>query len=203
MRYGKKIKIVLAVALLLGIFSIYQSGQNIFVQRSEDIRYTLSPTPIATFQQNSSHSTPTPTTETTSKKMTESQTIPSPTPTSTCGLGQPTPITPDRSVRIDSVSPTSGKTGDVIIITGSGFGKSSFYYSNPRDFSGMVSFYGLPCGYNSGGAPPAVSGDWDYSWWADNQVKVKVPGVSSGDFQVEVTSSDGKRSNRINFRVLP
>lgn len=195
MRYVKKIKVVLAVALLLGIFSVLQSKQNIFVQRAEDIQYALSPASTATFQQNSISPTPSSDTEISSKK------IPSPTPTGICGLGQPTPVTPDPSVHVGSISPTSGKVGDTIIISGYGFGKSSFYYPDPTKFLGGVSFYGTPCGYNSGGAFPAEQGA---GWWNDNQIKVKVPGVASGQiFQVEVTSSDGKKSNRVNFQVLP
>lgn len=127
--------------------------------------------------------------------------VPSSTP-NPCRMGPPPNITADPSVQLISISPTSGKVGDVIILKGSGFGKSSFDFPDPTKFLGGVSFYGRPCGYNSGGAPPATSGDWDYSGWTDNQVKVKVPGVSPGDFQVEVTSSDGKRSNRLDFQVL-
>lgn len=123
-----------------------------------------------------------------------------PTPTSNpCRMGEPSVVVPDPSVRLDSVSPSSGKIGDTIVIKGSGFGKSSFYFSDPTKFLGMVSFYGKPCGYNSGGAAPAEQ--WA-GWWSDDTVKVKVPNVSPGGFQIEVTSSDGKRSNRLDFQVL-
>lgn len=128
---------------------------------------------------------------------------PFPSPTANpCGLGKPTPVTSDPSVHLDWVTPSSGKVGETIILKGSGFGKSSFYFSDPTKFLGGVSFYGSLCGYNSGGAPLVCTDDWDYSCWTETELKVKVPGVSSGSFNIEVMSSDGKRSNRINFQVI-
>lgn len=131
---------------------------------------------------------------------------PSPFPKDPLPENSPSPIPSPTSflssVKLESVSPTSGKVGDVITIKGSGFGKSSFYYPDPTEFMGGVSFYG-PSGQNSGGAPSACTADWDYSCWSDNQIKVKVPGVKPGfTFQVEVTSSDGQKSNRVSFEVL-
>lgn len=127
-----------------------------------------------------------------------------PTPTiSPCRMGSPTPVTPDPSVRIDSITPTTGREGDIIVIKGSGFGKSSFYFPDPTKFLGGVSLYGTLCGYNSGGLPQATN-NGDYSSWTDTEIKVKVPPsglISPGSFQLEVTSSDGKRSNRVNFQI--
>ncbi len=115
----------------------------------------------------------------------------------------PTPtIIINSSAHIYSITPTSGKIGDVITIKGSGFGKSSFDFPDPTKWHGMVSFYG-PSGLNSGGAPPATTKDWDYSWWNDDHVNVKVPGVKPGfTFQVEVESATGERSNPVSFKVL-
>lgn len=131
--------------------------------------------------------------------------FPSSIPTSTpnpCSMGKAPSVTPDPSVHLDSVSPTSGKVGDVVIIKGSGFGKSSFYFPDPTKYQGGVSFYGSLCGYNSGGAPLACTKEWDYSCWTETELKIKVPGVSAGGFKIEVMSSDGKRSNRLDFQVL-
>lgn len=136
------------------------------------------------------HISTTPTTQTTTVTHTQP---PAPTPV-------PAQSAPSiSSVRIDSISPTSGKVGDTIIITGSGFGKSSFYFANPKDFKGGVSFYGSS-GHNSGGAPPAEQ--WA-GWWSDSQIKVKVPGVKAGTtYSVEVVSADGVKSgNLVSFTI--
>lgn len=154
------------------------------------VKATSNPTPKLT-------ATPLPT----NKPTTDPSNIPVSTP-NPCRMGKPASVIPDSSVRLDSVLPTSGKVGDIIIIKGSGFGKSSFYYPDPTKFLGGVSFYGTLCGYNSGGAPLACTQDWDYSCWSETELKIKVPGVSTGGFQIEVMSSDGKRSNRLDFQVL-
>lgn len=134
----------------------------------------------------------------------QSNQFPSPKPSIMASpIPIPTPlVNTESSVQIESISPSKGKVGDVIVIQGKGFGKSSFYYPDPTNWKGMVSFYG-PSGQNSGGAPSACTKDWDYSCWSDNQVKIKVPGVQPGfTFQIEVTSSDGEKSNRLPFEVI-
>lgn len=118
--------------------------------------------------------TPTPT----SNPILSPTSTPKPTPTLT-----PSP-TPQIIVKIDSITPTSGNYGSEITIKGSNFG-----YVN-----GSVSFYNSS-GINSGGST-IVS-------WSDSEVKGKVPFVKSdSDYQVEVGTSNGKKSNRIAFRVL-
>lgn len=196
--------IIFVTAFVAGIFVIKQinvkeSKQSAVNQQITNKESTLATSLNSPIPQQSSSPVPKQSLKPT-PTITASQT-PSPTP-NPCRMGPPPTITSDSTVQLTSVSKTSGKVGDIIILKGSGFGKSSFYFPDPTKFLGGVSFYGRPCGYNSGGAPPATSGDWDYSWWTDNQVKVKVPGVSSGNFQVEVTSSEGKRSNRLDFQVL-
>lgn len=111
----------------------------------------------------------------------------------------PTPI-PNYSVHLNAISPLQGKVGDTIILTGSGFGKSSFYYPDPSQFQGMISFYG-PSGQNSGAAP--WGGEWKISDWTDAEIKARVPGVTPGTiYQVGVTSSEGQKSNRVSFEVI-
>jgi len=170
---------------------------------------------ISTLQTSESSESVTPPVSTPSSRMLspEAENLDSPSPTSKSTVQNkptatpqltvtPTPsqVNVQSSVRIESISPNSGKVGDEFIIKGSGFGKSSLYYPDPTKFQGMISFYG-PSGQNSGGAP------WGCEWckdnWSDTQIKARVPGVATGvTFQVEVTSSDGQKSNRVNFRVI-
>lgn len=195
--------ILIGILLTVGIATVVY--QNKFTNQPITQNPQQSATPQATSEQSSRTSStkpPTPTpkpintpsaTPVFSPKLLLPKNSPSPIPSPTPSLS---------SVKLDSISPTSGKVGDVITITGSGFGKSSFYYPDPTKFKGGVSFYG-PSGQNSGGAPSACTADWDYSCWRDNQIKVKVPGIKPGfTFQIEVTSSDGQKSNRVSFEVL-
>lgn len=196
-RFSPVFLLPVAAIILLVIYAKYQNNSGQFLA---SVKQTV-PTPTVA---------PSPTTMPIFQQVTrviiKPTSIPTSFPTNTpiptlnpCRLGSPTPVTADPSVRLGSISPTSGKVGDTIIISGSGFGKSSFYYPDPTKFLGGVSFYGMPCGYNSGGASPAETGA---GWWSDDTIKVRVPGVSPGIFQIEVISSDGKRSARISFQVL-
>lgn len=182
--------IIFGLIISVGFIASKNQKTQLIIETSTSQK-TASPSAIIP----SSSPTPFVSPSTTPSPSTSNTSISTPNP---CRLGEPTPVTLDPSVHLDSVSPSSGKAGDTIILKGSGFGKSSFYFPDPTKFLGMVSFYGSLCGYNSGGAPPAEEGE---GWWSDNTIKVRVPGVSSGKFNLEVMSSDGKRSNRVDFQV--
>jgi hypothetical protein len=79
---------------------------------------------------------------------------------------------------ITSLSPTSGKQGDVVVIEGSGFG-------NNRGES-----------YAAFGIYRAV----DYLSWSDSRIEVRVPSEVSGDVEVTVVTPVGV-SNGLAFEV--
>lgn len=186
---------ILAVAVSTMLITVYfitkidkkQFGSIATIKPTSTVKIGVSPTSPPTQSVIKKTISITPTSSPKPKKILTVAPMPTVIPTSV----------PVSSVRVDFITPSSGKVGDVIVIKGSGFGKSSFYYPDPTQFKGMVSFYGSS-GMNSGGAPPAEEGA---GWWSDNQIKVKVPGIAAGFFQVEVTSSEGERSNRIPFVV--
>lgn len=202
MRGFGAIHIIISITLLVaGTFiirqqlNIQQNHQS--VNQPQTTNQESTQTAVLNTSPNKTSPTPQQTTKPVSTTPVASQT-PAPTP-NPCRMGPPAAVTPDPTVHLTAIAPTSGKAGDTIVLKGSGFGKSTFYFPDPTKFLGGVSFYGRPCGYNSGGAPPAEQGA---GWWSDETITVTIPGVSPGSFQVEVTSSDGKRSNRLDFQVL-
>jgi len=195
-KYHQKGFAPIVIILILGLIggSVFMAiRNNVPTQAVPSPTPTVSPTPTSSSSPSTKPSFP-PT-----AKPSQAHTSTNPTPVVTpIPISTPSPSV-QSSVYIDSISPSSGKVGDEFIIKGSGFGKSSFYYPDPTKFQGMISFYG-PSGQNSGGAP------WGCEWckdnWSDNQIKARVPGVATGvTFQVEVTSSDGQKSNRVSFKV--
>jgi len=85
-----------------------------------------------------------------------------------------TPSTP----QVGNISPTVGRAGDVVAITGKGFGSAT----------GTVSV---------GGVNATVS------YWSTSEVNFTVPaGAPVGNAQVTVTKSGGGTSNGITYRVL-
>lgn len=93
-----------------------------------------------------------------------------------CSSNTNNPVNP--TVKIDSLTPTSGYIGDIIMISGSYFGTTQT--------TSFVSF-------NNTNAT-------EYPSWSNTIIKVKVPaGATSGKVSVTV---NGTKSNEINFTVL-
>lgn len=181
------------IAAFLSIFNPQQVSVKQTVSPPQQVTISVAPTPFSPSitQKPKSGST---STSTSYSNSASPPTLP-PKQTST-----PTPI-PNYSVRLNAISPIQGRVGDIITLSGSGFGKSSFYYPDPSKFQGMILFYG-PSGQNSGAAP--WGGEWKINDWTDAEIKARVPSVAAGiTYQVEVTSSDGQKSNRVSFEVIP
>lgn len=85
--------------------------------------------------------------------------------------------------RVDSINPISANYGAVVSVQGSGFGNTP----------GQVVFY------SQNGQKTGTS----IESWSDNQIKFKVPAVKGySNYQIEVETSQGVKSNKSNFRVL-
>lgn len=83
------------------------------------------------------------------------------------------------TLKIASVTPTSGNIGDFVMITGTGFGKDAG--TNYVTFNGTQSLY--------------------FTSWSDKLIKVKVPtGATSGKLSVNV---NGEKSNEVDFTINP
>ncbi len=114
----------------------------------------------------------------------ETYSAPTPPPSPSGASPGPT-ATPSASVStvlLDSITPSSGIFGQLIILRGSGFGSQT----------GGVAFYGS-LGQLSGGAV-IVS-------WSDTQINATVPAVASGTFRVEVSNAQNQKSGRVDFQV--
>lgn len=111
--------------------------------------------------------------------------LPQPSPSASAQFNL-SPITVNPApvnVKIDSVTPSEGNSGAEIVLRGSGFGTHA----------NKVRFYG-PSVYE-------LSGEGIMSW-SDNEIKTYVLPSVKGDYQIEVESADGVRSNQISFKVI-
>lgn len=83
---------------------------------------------------------------------------------------------------INSITPQSGAVGSLAQVAGSNFGNSQGFvilYNQKGQASARASILG----------------------WYDNGIKFRVPSVAKGTYQVEIKTSDGRKSNRVNFTV--
>lgn len=118
-----------------------------------------------------------------------SKKTPSPTPTkirSSPSISQ-FPQRGSSSVKVDSVTPSEGKIGDEIILTGLGFGP----------VMGEVILYNAKLGFNT---------PWmrlTPNRWTDTEIKITVPTLLAGNQTIyfEAQHKDGRKSNLVTFIV--
>ncbi|MDO8583261.1 MAG: IPT/TIG domain-containing protein [bacterium] len=181
-RQPKTISIVIAVAIivLLSTGSYILNLQNKHITKVIPEIPAISPTAtpsaaITKTPEQNSYAPVSPTLTPTSVPTTKPTSTPTPIPTLTPKISH--------SVNLSSVDPNSGPVEQSIVLHGSGFGGLNhvwFYKSN---------------GENAGGG--------QIDSWTDTEIKTYVPFIIPGNanYQIEVESSDGSKSNRIDFAV--
>ena len=102
---------------------------------------------------------------------------------------------------LESISPLSARIGDSVTIVGSNFGavrgNSTVYFTANRESSSAPSTVD-DSGYNADFIP-ASEADYDFEYWSDNEIRVRVPdGAASGPVYV---STDKGNSYRLNMAV--
>ena len=193
--FTPKFSIIFALMVLVLLCTVVLSARvmGITFQKVQTPQ-SLSPTPtVSSTVETPVQPTPSQTPATLSKPLTLKSPTPKPTNTpSVIVIATPSPTpsaTPNtqsssNDPHIESITPSEGSWQEVITIKGKNFGTSQ----------GSVSWYNQNNQVSAGS--PIES-------WSDTEIKAKIAGAASNyEFQLTISKSDGKQSNRLSFKVV-
>lgn len=109
----------------------------------------------------------------------------------------PVPVKSDPTTTlpvISSISPENAKTGQTIVITGSNFGiardSSQIFFTTARETNNTIGSQNRITD-DSDNYIAASSNDYDYEYWSDTEIRVRVPdGASTGNIFVSTSKGN-------------